>query len=316
MTKLIGSAEFTSLVDAASGGLDIPVGDIEKDIWVVEVLRSIFRPIDGARVVFKGGTSLSKAYGLIERFSEDVDLLVIADAGMGARQRERTLKTLPARAAAELGIETKKEGESDRGVHRAERLQYWTAYPDTGRVAPGVLLEMGIRGGSEPAEVREIRSYAAEWALRTGKAAEGDFEEFTPVQVVALRPERTLVEKLGLLHHLAMTYPASATKVPAAGRHVYDIFRLLGDPAIQAALAQEQFASRIAMDSERWSAENDWPYSPRPAGGFAESPAFREGTQAAAALAFALEHARTLIWGVMPSYDEVIGRIRAARQLL
>ena len=53
MTKLIGSAEFAGLVDAASGDRSIPPGDIEKDIWVVEVLRSIFRPIDGARVVFK-----------------------------------------------------------------------------------------------------------------------------------------------------------------------------------------------------------------------------------------------------------------------
>jgi hypothetical protein len=316
MTKLIGSAEFAGLVDAASGGLDIPAGDIEKDIWVVEVLRSIFRPIHGARVVFKGGTSLSKAYGLIERFSEDVDLLVIADAGMGARERERILKTLPARAAAALGIETKKEGESDRGVHRAERLRYGAAYPDTSRVAPGVLLEMGIRGGSEPAEVREIRSYAAEWAIRTGRAAEGEFDEFAAVEVVALRPERTLIEKLGILHHLAMNYPASAPKVPAAGRHVYDVFRLLGDSAIQSALAQEQFASRIALDSERWSAENDWPYSPRPAGGFADSPAFREGALAATALAFALEQARTLVWGVMPSYNEVIARIRAAGRVL
>lgn len=316
MTKLIGSAEFAGLMDAAAGDLGIPPGDIEKDIWVVEVLRSIFRPIDGARVVFKGGTSLSKAYGLIERFSEDVDLLVVADAGMSAGQRERVLKTLPGRAAEELGIETKKEGESDRGVHRAERLHYGAIYPDTGRVVPGVLLEMGIRGGSEPAEVREIRSYAAEWAIRTGKAAEGDFEEFTPVEVVALRPERTLIEKLGILHHLATTYPASASKVPAAGRHVYDVYRLLGDPGVQSALAQEQFAARIALDAERWSAENKWPYSPRPAGGFAESPAFRGGTQAASALASALEQAGTLVWGVTPGYDEVLERIRASAQLL
>ncbi len=191
MTRLIGSAEFAGLVDAASRELRIPPGDIENDIWVVEVLRSIVRPIEGARVVFKGGTSLSKAYGLIERFSEDVDLLIVANAGIGAGQLERVLKTLPRRAAEELGIETKKKGESDRGVHRTERLHYSAVYPDAGRVTPGVLLEMGIRGGPEPAEVREIRSYAAEWAIRTGKAAEGDFEEFSPVEVVALRPERT-----------------------------------------------------------------------------------------------------------------------------
>ena len=316
MTRLIGSAEFAGLVDAASRELRIPPGDIEKDIWMVEVLRSIVRPIEGARVVFKGGTSLSKAYGLIERFSEDVGLLIVANAGIGAGQLERVLKTLPGRAAEELGIETKKEGESDRGVHRTERLHYSAVYQDAGLVTPGVLLEMGIRGGPEPAEVREIRSYAAEWAIRTGKAAESDFEEFSPVEVVALRPERTLIEKLGILHHLAATYPASTPKVPAAGRHAYDVYRLLGDPGVQSALAEERFAARIAEDAERRSAENHWPFSPRPAGGFAESPAFRGGTEAADALASALRRAGTLVWGEMPSYDDVIGRVHMAAHLL
>ncbi len=136
------------------------------------------------------------------------------------------------------------------------------------------------------------------------------------MEVVALRPERTLIEKLGILHHLATTYPASTPKVPAAGRHAYDVYRLLGDPGVQSALAEERFAARIAEDAERRSAENHWPFSPRPAGGFAESPAFRGGTEAADALASALRRAGTLVWGEMPSYDDVVGRVRAAAPLL
>jgi hypothetical protein len=67
MNKLIGSADFAGLVTATSDALGIPPADIEKDIWVVEVLRSVFRPVDGARIIFKGGTSLSKAYGATGR---------------------------------------------------------------------------------------------------------------------------------------------------------------------------------------------------------------------------------------------------------
>jgi predicted nucleotidyltransferase component of viral defense system len=76
MTKLIGSADLPGLVTATSDALGIPPADIEKDIWVVEVLRSVFRAVDGARIIFKGGTSLSKAYGIIERFvSAEASLL-------------------------------------------------------------------------------------------------------------------------------------------------------------------------------------------------------------------------------------------------
>ena len=104
MTQLIGSADLPGLVTATSDALGIPPADIEKDIWVVEVLRSVFRPVDGARVIFKGGTSLSKAYGIIERFSEDVDLLVVPENALSRGGRDRVLREIPSRAARDLDL--------------------------------------------------------------------------------------------------------------------------------------------------------------------------------------------------------------------
>ena len=315
MTRLLGSEDLAGLVDAASRALGIPQADIEKDIWVVEVLRSVFQPIAGARVVFKGGTSLSKAYGIIERFSEDVDLLIVADDGVGRGTLDRILKDLPRRAATALGITGIREGGSETGVHRSERLAYPAVHPDLGRVKPGVLLEMGVRGGPEPAETRMIRSYAADWALSTSAATLDDFEEFAPVALVALRPERTLIEKLGIVHHLASTFPDSAARIPAAGRHVYDIFRLLGDDDVLAALLKDGIAATMAADADRRSATNEWPFTPRPSRGFATSPAFSDGP-AADVLAAALSEATTLVWGAVPTYQEVVGRVRSAADVL
>ena len=66
----------------------IPAAHVEKDFWVTEVLRGVVAGATAAQVVvvFKGGTSLSKAYRLIDRFSEDVDVLVVLpdDATKGA----------------------------------------------------------------------------------------------------------------------------------------------------------------------------------------------------------------------------------------
>ena len=67
--------DFIALIAAASEATGLPLEFVEKDYWVTEVLRAVSAPVRDGHVVFKGGTSLSKAYGLIRRFSEDVDIL-------------------------------------------------------------------------------------------------------------------------------------------------------------------------------------------------------------------------------------------------
>jgi predicted nucleotidyltransferase component of viral defense system len=81
-------AEFEALRDSTSERLGVDRGAVEKDFWATEVLRSACSLDVGVEgVVFKGGTSLSKAFGLIERFSEDVDLLVVTAATGNALKR-------------------------------------------------------------------------------------------------------------------------------------------------------------------------------------------------------------------------------------
>ncbi len=99
MTLLRDSPDdLLALCGAAADSLGIPEpAFVEKDFWVVELLRSVVRPLDlepvnnipcSATVRFKGGTSLSKAFGLIKRFSEDVDILVECEGLRGRGQRE------------------------------------------------------------------------------------------------------------------------------------------------------------------------------------------------------------------------------------
>jgi hypothetical protein len=107
--------DLEALSGAAAEALGIPdPAFVEKDFWVVELLRSLVRPLAveatgkepaSAEVLFKGGTSLSKAYGLIDRFSEDVDILVIC-RGLGRQTTDtRVLRPLCERARADLGLD-------------------------------------------------------------------------------------------------------------------------------------------------------------------------------------------------------------------
>jgi predicted nucleotidyltransferase component of viral defense system len=85
--------EVQALAQRLEDETGIPASHVEKDFWVTEVLRGVVveATTQGVEVVFKGGTSLSKAFRIIERFSEDVDVLVRfhSDAGQGERDRIR-----------------------------------------------------------------------------------------------------------------------------------------------------------------------------------------------------------------------------------
>lgn len=310
--------DLFALVGRTSEALRLPPEFIEKDFWITEVLRSVARPTEGAFVVFKGGTSLSKGYGLIERFSEDVDILVVParrpGAGGGKGGVDGILKGLASRVHRDLGLS---EGDmalegSARGIHRNVRYGY-PARREAAAVRPGVLLEMGVRGRPDPCESRTIRSLLGGYALESLGEPEDGFEEFRPVEIRVLHPVRTLFEKLAALHNLASTLPASAAGLRRSARHLYDVFRLLSDGRVRAALgASPGVAEEAAADIESLSREWGWPQTPRPEGGYAVSPAFDPHHPSHAVLAAGYEDLRPLIVGTMPLLEECLRAVRGA----
>lgn len=136
-------AEFEALRDTTSERLGVDRGAVEKDYWATEVLRSACsRDLGVDGMVFKGGTSLSKAFQLIERFSEDVDLLIVTTAA--AKALKRALREVADRVSTDLGIGHDREAEG-RGYLNA-RFAYPTATP-VPFLTSGVLLEMDREAG-------------------------------------------------------------------------------------------------------------------------------------------------------------------------
>jgi len=265
--------DYIALIGAASDAFGFPQEFIEKDYWVTEVLRSIAKPFDGARVVFKGGTSLSKAFCLIARMSEDVDILLVLGPKTSTNSRDKILKGLAARVLSDLPL----SGElstSTTGIKRNTIFKYPTL-AEIALVSEGVLLEMGIRGGAHPVETMDLRSYIAQHALASG-ASQADYEELEPVRIDVLGPERTLVEKLAALHHLSTNVGSdSGSKYLALGaRHYYDVAKLLADQNVRDRLVAigdlAAIVDSINEESQKWRL----PFSPRPPGGFGDSPAF------------------------------------------
>lgn len=304
------SETFDALRDGAAERFAIDSGAVEKEYWALEVLRAATAPLDGVdEFVFKGGTSLSKAYGIIERFSEDIDLLVITTAT--GKALKRVLRAVADRTSTDLGIEHERAHEG-RGFLNA-RYTY-PARREVGFLSPGVLLEMGSRGGPLPNQRRSVQSLMADAAVIINPEAATRYVDLAAFEVTVLAPERTLAEKLAFLHHRASTNDLTA--LAAGARHLYDVAMLLSNADVRNALQNPDVIRELMIDIDARSDAAGWPYTPRPEAGFASSPAFTDAPRITNALNSGYARLDDLVWGHRLSFAEAIDIVRTHHGLI
>lgn len=151
---------FISEVAAHTG---IPAIQVEKDFWLTELLRGAegWSAATTCSVVWKGGTSLCKAFGLIKRFSEDVDLIVALPAQTKGAD-DRLLKDLVIACQTVTGLESVVvPHETTRGIKRSARFAFDTSNSYGGE-SEGVLLQIGTGGGALPHSRHLAQSLVAE----------------------------------------------------------------------------------------------------------------------------------------------------------
>jgi hypothetical protein len=278
MARLRDEPGFDDLFAIAARDLGQPAPFLEKDYWVTQILRSVAETTAGG-FVLKGGTSLSKGYGIINRFSEDVDILLVPHADASARETEASLLAITERAAADLGTTWDADRVPGRGAHasRGDNIHYTASVDPTTTEATGirygaVLLETRYGDGHEPAEMVAIRPNVAAWA---GLGDPDTWEDLAPVTIRVLEPRRTLLEKVVGVHHAACTWTeANPPNMHRFGRHYFDIWSLLAHrPTIERLADRARFATLLA-EIERISDRYYGGHSPRPEAGFGDSVAF------------------------------------------
>jgi hypothetical protein len=297
----------------------VPPDHVEKDFWLTECLRGMadYSSSHGVPLLLKGGTSLSKAFRLIERFSEDADMLVIF-GDLSKTRREKHLKGLVAGAESATGLSaTSDPAVADTGVTRVVTLDYpYSVVPSS--VPPEVKVELHTAGGGYPRRRVELRSLLSEhWDAIAGTGPADAYLELGRFEIDVLEPCRTLVEKLVLLHEAHTRDGGTATeRKNATVRHYYDVWRLLSDPGILEALDHYDVTT-LARDVRAYSLVAGYQAVSRPPDGFATSPAFRLPPTRATNRAYDLIVAQ-LVWpgGSTPSLDACIGQVHMAADRL
>lgn len=242
---------------------------LEKDVWVVQTLSVLFEAPFGQDLVFKGGTSLSKGYRAISRFSEDVDVTydirrfvpeLTADAGQEALPPTRSQEQRWTKAIRSRLVEwTREEAvpELRDGLLRAGwpaqlqadayriRVRYEPLFSGYGLVQPEVLVEFGARSTGEPREQLRVECDAARFVPDI---------RFPTARPHVMRPERTFWEKATAIHVFCRRARHRGTRL---SRHWQDLVRLDDAGYAESALADRELALAVARHKAIFFREKD-----------------------------------------------------------
>ena len=296
---------FTELIENAAEIIGLPQIYVEKDYWVTHALKCLSESDYAEQAIFKGGTSLSKAYKLIHRFSEDIDLAVIA-----SHLRDGPRKTLLKRIeeAASFGL-TPIEGDariSKGSKYRKTVYRYprYVAGGEFGQASAELLIEINAFATPEPLEVLPVQTLVADALLNQGRTdliEDYGLTDF-PVQVLSIR--RTLVEKLlGIIKDSYHDDPVG--RLSNRIRHLYDICQILKREEHQAFLEGDDFHALCAacIEDERSGGFENAAYLESPLG---QAPLFGKFKEWSPALRQTYENVFSqFVYGDLPAMREI-----------
>lgn len=236
---------FLELINATAGNLNIPAVYVEKDYWVTLVLKRLHESEFKADIVFKGGTALSKAHRLIDRFSEDIDLAARAN-DLGDSRRKRLIKNTEAAITQDLTYQEAHDMESKGSRFRktAHAFPAQTDASQLGQVSDIILVEINAFADPEPAQFMDIETLIHDVLKNSGRQDLIDQYELTSFDVLVLSVERTLCEKIMGLVRAGYEDDATAD-FKRRIRHFHDIAMILRQERYQVFVAGDDFPKMV-----------------------------------------------------------------------
>lgn len=330
-------AERRDLFLGAAVRLGTAVQNVEKDFWVCWTLDALFNglPAGGPRLLFKGGTSLSKAFGLISRFSEDIDITVFRDDlgqsveaadldGLSGKMRRARLDAIRNACQSyiagplttqftDIAAATIPGGrfrlEADPDDKDGQTLLFW--YPavtaaEGDYIRAAVKIEAGAKSALDPHIAATVTPYVAadlpDLDLAVGK-------------VTTVQPERTFWDKVIILHGLRQWYDRRRElrhEGQRVSRHYYDIHRLAQAEGAQAWQADHDLATDCATHARLFFGSPDLGLDSAAAGTFKLTP------DAAMRDALGRDYAAMsgMIFGDIPPLDTMLTSVAAVQEAI
>lgn len=259
----LSEADRKLVIQQVSAKKGLPQSAIEKDWWATFALRSIFEMEFADFFVFKGGTSLSKSWDIIERFSEDIDLGIDRtffgfNGELSRRDVTRLRKASCSFVVNEFQEKFKSKlienGSEDFKLNILEfersdtdplaiELIYNSLTENIEYLQPRILIEISSRALKEPNEARTIHSYIGNEFPKQSFSSNSFL-------VPTVLPTRTLLEKMFLLHEEFQKPKERGIRSHRMSRHLYDISRLMDTKFLELALNDDKLYNTIVAHRE------------------------------------------------------------------
>jgi predicted nucleotidyltransferase component of viral defense system len=331
----LSKIERKNLIQKAAFDLGMRFDVVEKDIWVCYVLGKLFslKELHG-KLVFKGGTCLSKAYGLIERFSEDVDLTISKSClnAQGASNKPRKVESRIRHAAEDFvkdeiyellkkvfakdledGSWSLNFSEEDQSTllfqfPRAGSNVFPLTFPiefnnDYNYIKPSIKLEFGALGEDWPSEEKTVEPYA--------KKILPDF--FDQSQVKVLDVKRNFLEKLLILHSICRR-PIEKPLKHHYSRHYYDVFFLIKSGIAKEALKFPEILKSVKKNKITFWDETWEPY--KNINSFHDVKIVPAQESRLKELESDYERMKEMFFGKYPDFSDVIDELRSFEKSL
>jgi len=269
--------EKIAALQNVAGTMSLPPQAVEKDLWVTTILQVVFTLPYADKLVFKGGTSLSKVFGKIKRFSEDIDLAIDRiQFGLEGDLTKKQLKKLRKASSTfvrdtflldlqaafsayglnELHAEAEPDGEGDDTYPEPRKIfiEYQSLFAESlDYLRPRVMLEIGARSLIEPTVSTEVKSIVSECLADVETAVAN------PLVTTAVI-EKTFLEKAFLLHELFSTNAGYLAN--RKSRHLYDLERMMDEPFALSAITNDELWNTISHHRQVFTSMRDVDYSP------------------------------------------------------
>ncbi|MCP3929871.1 MAG: nucleotidyl transferase AbiEii/AbiGii toxin family protein [Bacteroidetes bacterium] len=253
---------FRQAITATAALKNIPEIFIEKDYWVTYALSLIFNDPIGEETVFKGGTALSKCFGLIDRFSEDIDLVVKQSQDDTDNQLKRKIKKISQIVNVVLPEKDIKGLTRKMGMNRKTAHSYPKIFQGSfGQVRDIIVVEATWFGYFEPYRSHNLNSYIYDMMIKQNQETMAEEFSLHPFSVNVLEPSRTLCEKIMSLVRFSYSENPIAdlrNKI----RHIYDLHKMLENPDLQGFFNSSGFDTQILMvaqdDVVSFRNNNEW----------------------------------------------------------
>jgi hypothetical protein len=307
---------FRQAVQFTSDQMQINPIFIEKDYWVTYALHTIFNHAIGSDTVFKGGTALSKCYKMIDRFSEDIDLVVLRREGESNNRLTTKIKTIGEVVSSVLP-EVQVDGLTHKmGMNRKTAHSYNKEFQGNyGQVRDVIVVEATWLGYYEPCTTKKLNSLVGEMMQNNGQDQIALEYGLLPFDVSVLEPVRTLCEKImSLVRFSYGENPIEDLKQKI--RHTYDLHQLLQQPEFSdffQSTAFDEMLLKVANDDiASFKNNNLWlVHHPN------EALIFKDLDQVWTELRVAYNgDFKNLVYGVLPSDEAVLITVRKIKARL